>query len=174
MLSPGVPDDFDGGEDLPSVARVAGEADPSSVAHVAGEADPPSVAHVAGEADLSSVAQTTPVKKKPKNEAKNIKGEEEPDSAQKTRAKRGTAGTFQGRRPPKDKDKLQKFLDDKRAWEEGRTERLRPRSGPRVVKKSEKQVAYQNFVKHFQCDKALRPRERLIRAAAAWKAQRSQ
>lgn len=86
----------------------------------------------------------------------------------KKRAPKGSAGTFQGRRPPKDPKKLAKFLEEKKAWDEGRTERLRPRGAPRP-RKSANQVNYARHLQEFPVEPGVSSREWMKQAAATWR-----
>ena len=86
----------------------------------------------------------------------------------KKRAPKGSAGTFQGRRAPKDPKKLAKFLEEKKAWVEGRTERLRPRGEKRPATSAMKKK-YADFLREFPVEPGVSSREWMKQAAVAWR-----
>lgn len=67
-----------------------------------------------------------------------------PEEPKKLRAAKGTAGTFAGRRPPKNPAKLELFMAKKAAWAQTKAENQKPGRGP--LKHSENQQA---FFKHM-------------------------
>ena len=67
-----------------------------------------------------------------------------PEEPKKLRAAKGTAGTFAGRRPPKNPAKLELFMAKKAAWEQTKAENQKPGRGP--LKHSDIQQA---FFKHM-------------------------
>lgn len=68
---------------------------------------------------------------------------DQPEGSNEHRATRGTAGTFAGRRPPKDTEKLRIFNAKKAAWEKAKEEaKLVKGKGGSVPKHSSSQLAF--------------------------------
>ena len=87
-------------------------------------------------------------------------------------AKRGSAGTFQGKRPPKHPEKLKAFMAAKAKYEAEKAE----------MKKSQRQVhrrpsptqeEYRAWQKAFSRSKAASSREHFIEAAAEWRKEKA-
>ena len=80
---------------------------------------------------------------------------------------RGTAGTFQGKRPPKDPFKLEKFLKAKYAYEKEKMELQRQK--PNTIRRvTPTQQSYRAFHRAFDRWGSATTKEHFIAAAAEW------
>ena len=79
---------------------------------------------------------------------------------------RGTAGTFQGKRPPKDPFKLEKFLKAKCAYEKEKMELQRQK--PTIRRVTQTQQSYRAFHRAFDRWGSATTKEHFIAAAAEW------
>ena len=102
-------------------------------------------------------------------------GEQEAVPATATRkayATRGTAGTYQGKRPPKDPEKLKAFMAAKAKYEAEKAE-LRKSQRPVHRRPSPNQEEYRAWQKTFARAKAASSREQFIEAAVEWRKKRA-
>ena len=85
---------------------------------------------------------------------------------------RGSAGTFQGKRPPKDPVKLEKFLKAKAAYEKEKRE-LERHKAKNTRRYTPTQKSYQAFHRAFDRSGSARTKEHFVAAAAEWQKQKA-
>ena len=85
---------------------------------------------------------------------------------------RGQAGTFQGKRPPKDPVKLEKFLKAKAAYEKEKME-LQRQKAKTTKRYTPTQQSYQAFQRASNRSQSAGTREHFIAAAAEWQKQKA-
>ena len=88
-------------------------------------------------------------------------------TATRSYAARGTKGTFQGKRPPKDPEKLKKFLLAKKIYETEKAD-LRKSKAPKHRRPTPIQEEYRAWQRTFARSTAAASRSRFTEAAAEW------
>ena len=88
-------------------------------------------------------------------------------------ATRGTAGTYQGKRPPKNPEKREAFMAAKAKYEAEKAE-LRKSQRPVHRRPSPNQEEYRAWHKTFARAKAASSREQFIEAAVEWRKKRAE
>ena len=95
------------------------------------------------------------------------KNSDTPTTTARTYAARGTKGTFQGKRPPKDPEKLKKFLRAKAIYEAERAD-LRNSKAPKHRRPTPIQEEYRAWQRTFARSTAAASRAQFTEAAAEW------
>ena len=88
--------------------------------------------------------------------------------------KRGTAGTFKGKRPPKDPEKLERFLKAKAAYEKEKMELRKSGKTEKTKRPTPTQEDYRAWQRTYNRAQSASSRESFIRAAAEWQKKKAE
>ena len=141
-----------------------------------------STKHAAGNADAECSAFPAQVVSKKDSEPAEADAQGEAAQQQmacpatakrKAYSPRGTAGTYQGKRPPKDPERLAQFMKAKAAYDKEKQELRKTTRGPKHRRPTAVQEEYRAWQRTFNRAAAVSSRARLTQAAAEWQTEKA-